>query len=82
MKIKKTNKVKACNDPYSTLCQQANDTKIPNSAKLPENEPCPYEQAECYLKSAICALSSVAKDDPIAKESIANIAVILLDLQK
>lgn len=42
---------------------------------------CPYEQAKCYIQSAIGALTNVAAEDPVAKDSIANLAVVLLDLQ-
>lgn len=40
-----------------------------------------YTDAMNYIKSAISALSVNAKDDQLAKESIANLSVVLLDLQ-
>lgn len=40
-----------------------------------------YSDAIGYISSAIGALSVIAKDDKIAKESIANLSVVLLDLK-
>lgn len=40
-----------------------------------------YEEGVQYIRSAIDALGSVAKDDVVAKEAIANLGVVLLDLQ-
>lgn len=39
------------------------------------------EQANAYIKSAIDELGKIAKDDVLAKEAIANLAVVLLDLK-
>lgn len=41
---------------------------------------CKYTGAIEHIKSAIDALGEVAADDELAKESIANLSVILLDL--
>ena len=42
----------------------------------------PYEEAESYIHSAIDALSDAAMaGDSKAKESISNLAVVLLDLK-
>ena len=38
-------------------------------------------EAQKYIKSAIECLGKDAKDDVIARESIANLSVVLLDLQ-
>lgn len=40
---------------------------------------CPKEQAACYIKSAIEALTE-CPDDPICRDSIANLSVVILDL--
>lgn len=40
-----------------------------------------YSEAIGYIHSAISALSTAAKNDPLAKESIANLSVILFDLK-
>lgn len=40
-----------------------------------------YSEAIGYIHSAISALSTSAKNDPLAKESIANLSVILFDLK-
>lgn len=37
--------------------------------------------AKNYIQNAIKELSNVAESNPIAKESIANLAVVLLDLE-
>ena len=39
------------------------------------------EEAIGYIQSAISALSVTAKTDIVAKESIANLSVVLLDLK-
>lgn len=38
------------------------------------------DEAIEYIHSAISALSNVAKEDKISKDSIANLSVVLLDL--
>lgn len=40
-----------------------------------------YSDAIEYINSAISSLSVIAKDDKLAKESIANLSVVLLDLR-
>lgn len=40
-----------------------------------------YSEAISYISSAISSLSVSAKDDVLAKESIANLSVVLLDLK-
>lgn len=39
-----------------------------------------YAQSKKYIKSAIDALGEVAKDDVLAREAIANLSVVLFDL--
>lgn len=39
-----------------------------------------YTEAQKHIKCAIDALGKQAKDDIVAKESIANLSVVLLDL--
>lgn len=48
---------------------------------IPEST-CSYEECINHIHEAIDCLAECAKDDPIAKESIANLSVVLLDLQK
>lgn len=43
---------------------------------------CSYDECIQHIHEAIDCLAVCAKDDPIAKESIANLSVVLLDLQK
>lgn len=40
-----------------------------------------YDRSRTYIKAAIDCLGTQAKDDVLAKEAIANLSVILLDLQ-
>lgn len=40
-----------------------------------------YDEAIGYINSAISSLSVHAKEDELAKESIANLSVVLLDLK-
>lgn len=43
---------------------------------------CPYRKSACNLiQKAIDQLGEVAMDDEVAKESIANLGVVLLDLK-
>ena len=42
---------------------------------------CKYDSAICFIQSAIESLAEVAKDDQIAKDSIANLGVVMLDLK-
>lgn len=47
-----------------------------------EPEPTAYSEAVDHIQSAIQALSETAKNgDVIAKESIANLGVVMLDLK-
>ena len=75
MKVKKTKKkVNANSNPNVgvPLTQVSSNLAVQNG---------PREEAKSYIQSAIGALSNIANDDPIAKESIANLAVVLMDLQ-
>lgn len=45
------------------------------------NEKGKYQSSIDYIKLAIDSLGEVASDDPIAKEAIANLSVVLLDLK-
>ena len=42
---------------------------------------CKYADAISLISAAIESLATVAKDDPIAKDSIANLGVVMLDLK-
>lgn len=42
---------------------------------------CKYGDAINCISAAIESLAVVAKDDPIAKDSIANLGVVMLDLK-
>lgn len=67
MKITKKKPIKACDAPLviQEVCE-------------PE---CKYSCAIELISEAIESLAEVAKDDPIAKDSIANLGVVMLDLK-
>lgn len=47
----------------------------------PECVVCKYEDAINLIGAAIESLAQIAKDDEIAKDSIANLGVVMLDLK-
>ena len=52
------------------------------TASTADNKPNPHKEAIDYIQSAIQALSTEAQNgDSLAKESIANLSVVLLDLK-
>lgn len=42
---------------------------------------CPYQKAIDSIMCAIESLSAIAKDDDLARDSIANLSVVLFDLK-
>ena len=40
-----------------------------------------YAEAQDHIMEAIKALTEIAQDDEVAKDSLANLSVVLLDLQ-
>lgn len=74
MKIKKSS-IQSCDSLLNTANVSTSELNTIS------NQCCPYDEAKNYIQSAISALSSIAKDDVVAKESIANLAVVLMDLQ-
>ena len=42
---------------------------------------CKYQSAIDLISSAIESLAEIAKDDQVAKDSIANLGVVMLDLK-
>ena len=40
-----------------------------------------YDEAQRYIRAAIHSLGKQSKNDELAKESIANLSVVLFDLQ-
>lgn len=57
-------------------------TRADKNSKTPVKGSIECDLASTYIKQAIDALGQIAKDDIVAKESIANLSVVLLDLQK
>ena len=72
MKITKKQPIKACNSPI-------------NEALLVEEvapiTTCKYQNAIDLIGAAIESLAEIARDDEIAKDSIANLGVVMLDLK-
>lgn len=52
------------------------DANINKSVKSSDS----YSDAQKHIKAAIDCLGADAKDDIVAKESIANLSVVLMDL--
>lgn len=48
---------------------------------VPTIEECPYQCAIDNILSAIECLGEIAKEDELARESIANLSVVLFDLK-
>lgn len=70
MKVKKATKVTSCNTLAEGISVEVNSIQSH-----------PYEDAKNYIQSAISSLSSIAANDELAKDCIANLAVVLMDLQ-
>lgn len=62
------------------LCQDTNVSECQFCEPSDSCEVDPKEAARNHVKIAIDELCKVAKEDEIAKESIANLAVVLVDL--
>ena len=79
MKIRKNNKsVKASDELVAVI--DVNDDQC--CTGLPtEGTCCKYDEAICSIQVAIESLAAVAQDDQIAKDSIANLSVVLMDLK-
>lgn len=74
MKIKKKNNaVNACD---AVIVTDDVAVGVPTAGTV-----CKYDEALCHIQSAIELLAANAKDDTIAKESIANLSVVLMDLK-
>lgn len=81
MKIKKKLNIKA-----SQVCEMGGQP-IPLTDGC-KNDPCCSAEPSCkyqcaidFISNAIESLAEIAKDDPIAKDSIANLGVVLFDLK-
>lgn len=74
MKITKSSVVKASNDLVEEV------VVAPDKLNVIEPE-CKYSEAIDLISAAIESLAEVAQDDQIAKDSIANLGVVMLDLK-
>ena len=59
---------------------EASESLVVETAACPECG-CKYQCAIDSISCAIESLAEIAKDDPIAKDSIANLGVVMLDLK-
>ena len=73
MKIKKNKSVKASNE---ILVAEVDCNGMPTEGTV-----CKYNDAICNIQVAIECLAAQAQDDPVAKDSIANLSVVLMDLK-
>lgn len=77
--------VKACED---LACQEPVVTPEADAVSVVDVAPVeaiaaeinPYGEAISNIRLAIDALGNLAKSDPVARESIANLSVVLFDL--
>ena len=81
MKISKRS-VKACE---TAVCTDETAVAV-DTAPIVDLFPCVdsqsvYSQAIDHIRSAIEVLGSIARDDSVARESIANLSVVLFDLK-
>ena len=79
MKISKRAAVKANEEIIAEIPEEV----VVVSEETAEDVPvvCPYQEAIDCIHCAIEALGAVAKEDPLARESIANLSVVLFDLK-
>lgn len=77
MKITKKQSVKACDIVPEAVVVV--DQPVAEAAAVATT--CKYQCAIDSIGCAIESLAEIAKDDPIAKDSIANLGVVLLDLK-
>lgn len=73
MKIRKSNAVKASDE---VVVAEVACNGLPTEGTV-----CKYNDAICNIQVAIESLAAQAKDDVVAKESIANLSVVLMDLK-
>lgn len=73
MKIRKN---KAINAADEVMIAEVDCTGMPTDGTV-----CKYNDAICNIQAAIEILAAQAQDDQIAKESIANLSVVLMDLK-
>ena len=84
MKITKKTQVKASIDPIG---EPLVVEEVPVEAIVPVTEDelvtveCKYANAIELISAAIESLAEIARDDQIAKDSIANLGVVMLDLK-
>lgn len=82
MKISKRS-VKACE---TAVCTDDATAVVVDTAPIVDLFPCVdsqsvYTQAIDHIRSAIEVLGPIARDDSVARESIANLSVVLFDLK-
>lgn len=76
MKIKKA--VKASTEPINEALFVET---LPAAGAEATAETCKYSAAIDLISAAIESLAEIARDDEIAKDSIANLGVVMLDLK-
>ena len=79
MKISKKKNVQASTDPIGQELLQVE--ALPPAGEEVAAQACKYANAIDLISAAIESLAEVARDDQIAKDSIANLGVVMLDLK-
>ncbi len=82
MRIQKNKVVKSAEDIENLDPVLAPEDELEAEVFEEETSVCSYDECIDLIHQAIDCLVPCANDDPIAKESIANLSVVLLDLQK
>ena len=73
MKITKKRPIKGNTDPINEA--------IIIQELAPPWQPCKYDDTIQLISAAVESLAEIAKDDELAKDSIANLGVVMLDLK-
>ncbi len=70
-----------CQEPVIAQVPVTEKVLVTDVAPVAPVAVCPYSAAIDKIYDAIDSLGELAKSDPIARESIANLSVVLFDLK-
>lgn len=71
-------KIQSCDEPEAIVLVQE---EVPEEVVEESTCDCKYARSLELISAAIESLAEIAKDDQIAKDSIANLGVVMLDLK-
>lgn len=81
MKISKVDKTAKQGKVIKSSTAARKPVKASEEIVVIEESACKYANAINLISAAIESLAEIAKDDAIAKDSIANLGVVMLDLK-